>query len=83
MTDADVQNLSTSNPIPPCYPQSMAMNYIDTIECLVEDYGWNAVIEELFHVAATAPVEELDDVAEIIKAAITVSEGRGKLYVLH
>ncbi len=60
----------------------MAMNYIDTIECLVEDYGWDAVLEELQKEVATAPLDDLDQVAEIIKAAITVMDGRGKLYVM-
>ena len=60
----------------------MTMNYIDTIECLVEDYGWDAVIEALLEEFATAPMEDLDQVAEIVRAAITVIDGRGQLYIM-
>ena len=56
----------------------MAMNYIDTIEGLVEDYGWDAVIEELQKEIATAPMNNRDEIAEFIKAAITVIDGDGQ-----
>ncbi len=53
------------------------MNTIHVIECLVEDYGWDAVMDMLMEMVDSGePVEELLD------AAITVNEGKGQLFVL-
>ncbi len=55
------------------------MNPILTIECLVEDYGWDAVMDELLALAATAPEEDLDELHDLLDAAIAVNEGKGTL----
>jgi hypothetical protein len=55
------------------------INPIHTIECLVEDYGWDAVMDELMTMAETAPLEDLDDVQVLLDAAIAVNEGKGQL----
>ncbi len=60
----------------------MTYNAINTIECLVEDYGWDAVIDQLMEEAATAPDERLAEIDELLEAAITVNEGKGQLSVL-
>ena len=54
-------------------------NAILTIECLVEDFGWDAVMDVLMKEAATASDERLE---ELLDAAITVNEGKGQLFVL-
>ena len=56
------------------------MNTIHVIECLVEDYGWDAVMDMLMEMAETD--EDLDEVNELLDAAITVNEGKGQLFVL-
>ena len=51
-----------------------------TIECLVEDFGWDAVMDVLMKEAASD--ERLNKVEELLDAAITVNEGKGQLFVL-
>lgn len=60
----------------------MAINTINAIECLVEDYGWDAVLEMLLEQVATAPDDRLDELGELLDAAITVNDGKGQLLVL-
>ncbi len=60
----------------------MTYNAILVIECLVEDYGWDAVMDEPMKQAATASYERLNEVEELLDAAITVNEGKGQLFVL-
>ena len=59
----------------------MSYNAILTIECLVEDYGWDAVMDELMVLTATAPCEDLDKLNKLLAAAITVNEGKGQLLI--
>ncbi len=65
-----------------CYTALMTYNAILAIECLVEDFGWDAVIAHLVKEATTASDERLDEVEELLDAAITVNEGKGQLLVL-
>ena len=65
-----------------CYTPAMTYNAINVIECLVEDYGWDAVLDVLTEQAATAPDEHLAEIGELLDAAITVNEGKGQLFVL-
>ncbi len=51
----------------------------NAIECLVEDFGWDAVMDVLMKEAATASDERLNEVEELLDAAI---EGKGQLFVL-
>ena len=60
----------------------MTINTISAIECLVEDYGWEFVMDGLMETAATASDERLDELEDLLDAAITVNEGRGRLFVL-
>jgi hypothetical protein len=60
----------------------MTLNTISAIECLVEDHGWEAVIDQLLVEAATAPEERLAEIEELLDAAIAVNEGMGQLLVL-
>jgi hypothetical protein len=60
----------------------MTFNAILAIECLVEDYGWDAVLDALMDMAATALDERLEEVVELLEAAIAVNEGKGQLLVL-
>jgi len=62
------------------YTQAMTYNAINTIECLVEDYGWDAVMDVLMEMAESD--EGFEDVQELLDAAITVNEGKGQLFVL-
>ncbi len=71
-----------ASPIGSCYTRLMTYNAILIIECLVEDFGWDAVMDELMKEAATASDERLDEVEELLDAAITVNEGKGQLFVL-
>ncbi len=57
----------------------MTYNAILIIECLVEDFGWDAVIDVFMKEAATASDERLDEVEELLNA---VNEGKGQLFVL-
>ena len=57
-----------------CYTALMTYNAILTIECLVEDFGWDAVMDVLMKEAASD--ERLE---ELLDAAI---EGKGQLFVL-
>ena len=61
----------------------MTYNAILAIECLVEAFGWDAVIDVLMKEAATASDERLNlnKVEELLDAAITVNEGKGQLFV--
>ncbi len=43
-----------------CYTALMTYNAILVIECLVEDFGWDAVMDELMKEAATASDGHLD-----------------------
>ncbi len=71
-----------ASPIRACYTVIMTYNAILAIECLVEDFGWDAVIDVLMEEAATATDERLNEVEEPLDAAITVNEARGQLFVL-
>ncbi len=66
-------------PIRVCYSAIMTYNAILVIECLVEDYGWDAVMDELMKEAATASDERLNEVEKLLDAA---NEGKGQLFVL-
>ena len=48
----------------------------------VNQLGWDAVIDVLMKEAATASDERLNEVEELLDAAITVNEGKGQLFVL-
>ena len=52
----------------------MALDYTHVIERLVEDYGWEAVINELKSETAKRPVEDIDALIGLIDAAIIVIE---------
>ena len=56
------------------------MNKIHIIECLVEDHGWDAVIDTLMEMAKSD--ERLEEVDALLDAAIAVNEGRGQLFAL-
>ncbi len=71
-----------ASPIGTCYTTLMKYNAILVIECLVEDYGWDAVMDVLMEEAETASYERLNEVDELLDAAITVNEGKGQLFVL-
>jgi hypothetical protein len=58
------------------------MSPIHTIECLVEHYGWDAVMDELVAFSVTATEEDLDELYELLDAAIAVNEGKGMLLVI-
>ncbi len=60
----------------------MTFNAILAVELLVEDYGWDAVMDMLMAEAATAPDERLEEVEELLDAAIAVNERKGQLFVL-
>ncbi len=62
----------------------MTINAILAVELLVEDYRWDAVMDMLMAEAeaATAPDERLEEVEELLDAAIAVNEGKGQLFVL-
>ena len=57
------------------------MNTIHVIECLVEDYGWDAVMDVLMEMAESD--EGFEELQEFLDAAITVNEGKGQLFVLN
>ena len=65
-----------------CYALSMAINTNSAIECLIEDYGWESVMDGLMEMAVTAPDERLDELADLLDAAISVNEGKGRLFIL-
>ncbi len=71
-----------ASPVGACYTALMAYNAILAIECLVEDFGWDAVMDVLMEEAVTATDERLSQVGELLDAAITVNEGKGQLFVL-
>ncbi len=56
------------------------MNKIHVIECLVEDHGWEAVMDMLMEMAKSD--ERLEEVDALLDAAIAVNEGRGQLLAL-
>ena len=56
------------------------MTTTHVIECLVEDHGWDAVMDVLMEMAGSN--EGLEEVQELIDAAIAVNEGKGQLFVL-
>ena len=58
----------------------MTINPISAIECLVDDYGWEFVIDGLMEMAATASDERLDELSDLLDAAIAVNEGKGQLF---
>ncbi len=60
----------------------MTINTISAIECLVEDYGWESVMDGLMELAATAPDERLDEIQDLLDAAIAANAGKGRLIVL-
>ncbi len=68
-----------ASPIGACYTALMTYNAILTIECLVEDFGWDAVMDVLMKEAATASRSSSRRSSD---AAITVNEGKGQLFVL-
>ncbi len=65
-----------------CYAVSMTINAISAIECLVEDYGWESVMDGLMEMAVTAPDERLDELETLLDAAIAANEGKGRLFIL-
>ncbi len=65
-----------------CYTALIKYNAILAIECIVEDFGWDAVMDVLMKEAATATDERLNEVGELLDAAIAVNEGKGQLFVL-
>ena len=71
-----------ASPIGTGYTALMTYNAILAIECLVEDFGWDAVMDVLMKEAAMASDERLNEVEELLDAAITVNEGMGQLFVL-
>ncbi len=60
----------------------MTINTILDIECLVEDYGWESVMDGLMEMVATAPEERLGELEDLLDAAIAVNEGKGQLFIL-
>lgn len=60
----------------------MPFNAISAVECLVEDHGWDAVLDALMEMVATAPEARLEEVEELLDAATAVNEGKGRLFVL-
>ena len=60
----------------------MTINPISVIECLVDDYGWEFVTDGLMEMAATASEERLDELSDLLDAAIAVNEGKGQLFTL-
>ena len=48
------------------YDLSMTINPISAIECLVDDYGWEFVIDGLMEMAATASDERLDELSDLL-----------------
>ncbi len=50
-----------------CYTTLMTYNAILVIECLVEDYGWDAVMDVLMEEAETASYERLNEVDELLE----------------
>ncbi len=71
-----------ASPIEVCYTGLMTYNAIVATECPVEDFGWDAVMDVLVEVAATASDERLNEVEKLLDAAITVNEDKGQLFVL-
>ena len=60
----------------------MTINPISAIECIVDDYGWEFVIDGLMEMAATASDERLDELSDLLDAAIAVNGGKGQLFTL-
>ena len=60
----------------------MTINPISAIECLVVVYGWEFDIDGLMEMAATASDERLDELSDLLDAAIAVNEGKGQLFTL-
>ena len=60
----------------------MTINTISAIECLVEDYGWESVMDGLVAMAAAAPNERLGKLEDLLDAAIAVNGGKGQLFIL-
>jgi len=56
------------------------MNTIHVIECLVEDHGWDAVIDMLMEMAKSD--EHLEEVDALLDAVIAVNEGKGQLFAI-
>ena len=56
----------------------MALDYIHVIERLVNDYGWEAVIDELMIETAKRPVEDIETLVGLLDAAIVVIEDHGE-----
>ena len=77
-----ITHIMLASPIGVCYTALMTYNAISVIECLVEDFGWDAVMDVLMEEAASASDERLNEVKELLDAAITVNEGKGQLFVL-
>ena len=65
-----------------CYAVSMTINPISAIECLVEDCGWESVVDGLMEMAAAAPDQRLDELDILLDAAMSVNDGKGRLIVL-
>ena len=60
----------------------MTINTISAIECLVEDYGWDSVVDSLMEMAATAPDERLNELLDLLDAFFAVNEKKGQLLIL-
>ena len=48
----------------------------------LEDFGWESVMGGLMELAVTAPDERLDELEDLLDAAIAVNEGKGELIIL-
>ena len=55
------------------------LNGTDTVERLVEYYGWDVVFEVLLEKVETSPPEELGELRSLIDAAIVLGRARGEL----
>ena len=60
----------------------MTINPISAIECLVEDYGWESVLDGLLELTAATLDECLNELQGLLDAAIAVNEEKGRLFVL-
>ena len=60
--------------------QSDILNRTDSIERLVEYYGWDVVFEELLEQVETSPPEKLGELQSLIDAAIVMGRVRGELF---
>ncbi len=60
----------------------MSFNAVAAIEALVEDYGWDAVLDTIIEMVASASDDDPTELKEMIEAALVVNAGKGQLYVM-